>query len=121
MLVYFDLKYFSMKYFGRIGIVFAAILMVSFVNNQLQGQENRYVFSNLNVNNGLSQNQINCIYLDSKGFVWFGTNAGLNRFDGSNFEVFTSENPVNGSIVNNNINAITEEKGQSLDRYSKRC
>jgi len=84
------------------------------MGNPMSAQENKYVFSHLNVNNGLSQNQINCIYSDSKGFVWFGTNAGLNRFDGSNFEVFTSETPVNGSIVNNNINAITEDNSGNL-------
>jgi signal transduction histidine kinase/ligand-binding sensor domain-containing protein/DNA-binding response OmpR family regulator len=84
------------------------------IGNQLSGQENRYVFSHLNANDGLSQNQINCIYRDSKGFVWFGTNAGLNRFDGTDFEVFTNEKSVNGSIKSNTINAISEDKNGNL-------
>ncbi len=106
------LKYFSTDclQWCRIGITTMTILGLLATNLYLCGQENRYVFSQLNVNNGLSQNQINCIYRDSKGFVWFGTNAGLNRFDGTSFEVFTYENTANGSIVNNNINAITEDK-----------
>jgi len=98
----------------QIQIEIAVILSIIFMNQPLIGQENRYVFSHLNVNNGLSQNQINCVYRDSKGFVWFGTNAGLNRFDGSSCEIFTSENPVNGSIANNNINGIAEDKKGNL-------
>jgi hypothetical protein len=42
----------------------------------------------LDINNGLSHNQVNCIYKDSKGFMWFGTIAGLNRYDGYTFKVF---------------------------------
>jgi len=98
----------------RLGTATATILLLTGLMNHAAAQESPYVFSHLNVNNGLSQNQINCIYRDSKGFVWFGTNAGLNRFDGSNCEIFTSENPVNGSIANNNINGIAEDKQGNL-------
>ncbi len=91
------------------------IVLFGFLNlPQTSGQESRYVFSHLNVNDGLSQNQINCIFRDSKGFVWFGTNAGLNRFDGLNFEVFSEEKSENGSIKNNTINAFAEDKNGDL-------
>ena len=98
----------------RFSIALTVILWYFAIDNQLFGQESRYVFSHLNVNNGLSQNQINCIYRDSKGFVWFGTNAGLNRFDGSDFEVFTSDKSDNGSVKSNTVNAITEDKRGNL-------
>ncbi|HEY5511028.1 MAG TPA: two-component regulator propeller domain-containing protein [Prolixibacteraceae bacterium] len=97
-----------------VSIAFTAMLGIILMNYQSSGQENRYVFSHLNVNNGLSQNQINCIYRDSKGFVWFGTNAGLNRFDGSSIEVFSYEKSDKGSIANNTISAIAEDKNGNL-------
>ncbi|NDV67964.1 two-component regulator propeller domain-containing protein [Dysgonomonas sp. 25] len=48
----------------------------------------QYEFSHLNNTNGLSSNQVVCIYKDSRGFMWFGTNMGLNRYDGININVY---------------------------------
>jgi len=111
-----ELKLYSRELSVLCRYIFAlsAIFIFQTAVNKLFCQEDRYVFSHLNVNNGLSQNQINCIYRDSKGFVWFGTNAGLNRFDGSNIELFTNEKSVNGSIRDNTINAIAEDKKGNL-------
>ena len=39
-------------------------------------------FRRLDTPNGLSSSQINCIYKDSRGYVWIGTPYGLNRYDG---------------------------------------
>ncbi len=47
-------------------------------------------FNHLSVNNGLSQGVNNCIYRDSKGFVWISSYDGLNRFDGVNCITFRS-------------------------------
>jgi len=90
-------------------VLFVMVTGAASLAQRVYGQENRYVFSHLNVNDGLTLNQINCIYRDSKGFVWIGTNAGLNRFDGTSIEVFTSVKSANGQIKDNTINAITED------------
>ncbi len=51
-------------------------------------QPNPYAFSRLNISNGLSNNQANCFYKDKQGFLWIGTMAGLNRYDGYGFKIF---------------------------------
>jgi signal transduction histidine kinase/ligand-binding sensor domain-containing protein/DNA-binding response OmpR family regulator len=57
----------------------------------------------------LSDNWIKCIYRDSRGFIWFGTNSGLNRFDGYNFEIFRHSVFDSSSIADNAINVISED------------
>jgi ligand-binding sensor domain-containing protein len=41
-------------------------------------------FDQISIRQGLSNNRVEVVYQDSKGFMWFGTQAGLNRFDGYN-------------------------------------
>ena len=41
-----------------------------------------YLFKTLDARDGLTTSQVNCILKDSRGFIWFGTPAGLYRFDG---------------------------------------
>ena len=48
-------------------------------------------FRHLTVEDGLSQNTINCIFQDSRGFLWFGTQDGLNRYDGYTFSILRHE------------------------------
>ena len=40
---------------------------------------------------GLSQNTVMCIFQDSRGFMWFGTEDGLNRYDGSTFTIYRND------------------------------
>jgi signal transduction histidine kinase/ligand-binding sensor domain-containing protein/CheY-like chemotaxis protein/AraC-like DNA-binding protein len=77
-------------------------------------QSNKYQFSHLNITNGLSRNQVNCIYKDSKGFMWFGTMAGLNRYDGYTFKVFKHIANNKNSINDDYIESIYEGPEQNL-------
>ena len=49
-----------------------------------------YYFKHYQVENGLSNNTVYCSIQDNKGFLWFGTKEGLNRFDGYRFKLFQS-------------------------------
>ncbi len=64
--------------------------------------------------NGLSQNTVNAIFKDSRGFVWFGTNDGLNRYDGKTFKIFRQSHNGSNSIGANGITAITEDSESHL-------
>ena len=71
-------------------------------------------FDHLGTESGLSQSNITCILQDSRGFMWFGTRDGLNRYDGYEFTVYKN-NPGNPkSLSNNFITALTEDRNGDL-------
>ena len=53
-------------------------------------QEQQYKFEHLTTEQGLSHNMTNCIIQDSRGFIWIGTNRGLDRYDGNKFKTYSS-------------------------------
>lgn len=63
---------------------------------------------------GFSGNSVFSIYQDSRNYLWFATDAGLNRYDGYNFKVFKTINNDTLSISNNNIRCITEDEENNL-------
>lgn len=66
-------------------------------------------FARLDNTDGLSNNQIDGIFKDSRGFMWFATNSGLNRFDGNNFKVYKHQNNEPASIPYGRISKICED------------
>ncbi len=67
-----------------------------------------YLFKTLDARDGLTSSQVNCILKDSRGFVWFGTPAGLYRFDGYTFRNFQSDSQDGSSLNDSYINSIQE-------------
>ncbi|MCU0433758.1 MAG: PAS domain S-box protein [Bacteroidia bacterium] len=59
----------------------------------------QYNFRNYSVNNGLPHTQVSCIFQDSSGYIWVGSEGGLSRFDGNAFETFTFGEQLPGSNV----------------------
>jgi signal transduction histidine kinase/ligand-binding sensor domain-containing protein/DNA-binding response OmpR family regulator len=66
-------------------------------------------FKHFNYESGLSSNVIKDIIQDEDGFMWIGTDNGLNRFDGYTFKSYTSISGDSTSLNNNMISAITED------------
>lgn len=77
------------------------------------GQSPVLYFRNLNTENGLSNNKVNCILQDKRGFLWIGTDDGLNRYDGQRFQTFR-HNPSTASVSGNIITALLEDKEEVL-------
>ncbi len=84
------------------GFLFFGVLSV-FSQQQLS-------FEHITTSQGLSQNSVNCIFQDKNGFLWFGTNEGLNRYDGINFTYFKSHPNDSTTLSGNNITAISEDR-----------
>ncbi|HTR29785.1 MAG TPA: two-component regulator propeller domain-containing protein [Puia sp.] len=84
------------------------MLVLCFVLPRLSAQSPEYQFSTLNFSNGLSNNHITSLYKDPRGFMWFGTMSGLDRYDGYEFKVFRHDQHDPHSIGDNYIEQIFE-------------
>ena len=73
-----------------------------------------YLFKTLDARDGLTSSEINCVLKDSRGFVWFGTPAGLYRYDGYTFKNFQCDSQDGSSLPDSYINSIQEALDGSL-------
>jgi signal transduction histidine kinase/ligand-binding sensor domain-containing protein/DNA-binding response OmpR family regulator len=71
-------------------------------------------FRNYKVQDGLPSNTVRCLIQDSYGFMWFGAEDGLSRFDGHSFKNFMAMPCDSTSLGNNYIYALYEDSGQGL-------
>lgn len=78
------------------------------------GQQSQIQFARLDLSSGLSHNQVNAILKDSKGFMWFGTLSGLNRYDGYQFKTFKNDPRDSTTIVDDFVTGIFELPGHKL-------
>lgn len=92
------------------------ILLVAFIflSNFLFSQSVAYKFEHISIEQGLSQSVINCVIQDSYGYLWFGTQDGLNRYDGYNFVRYKHDPTDTNSISGNWIYSIAEDSSGML-------
>ncbi|HWK03975.1 MAG TPA: two-component regulator propeller domain-containing protein [Puia sp.] len=92
-------------------------------------QSQHVKFQHLGTADGLSQSNVICIMQDSRGFMWFGTRDGLNRYDGYQFTVYKNDPQDRNSLGNSFIMDMVEDGkgyiwvgtwGGGLDRYDRR-
>ena len=88
------------------------IFFVQFYITLLIPQSDEFKFENLSIENGLSSNRVTSVIQDSKGFIWIGTEDGLNRFDGYTFKKYLNKRGDKNSLSNNYVWSLSEdEKG----------
>jgi ligand-binding sensor domain-containing protein/signal transduction histidine kinase/DNA-binding response OmpR family regulator len=90
--------------------ILLTILLLLQISASLAAQEKKIRFQYLTSDNGLTQNLVDCILRDSKGFMWFGTWNGLNRFDGYSFTTFKRDSRDSSSLSGNFIYALAEDR-----------
>ncbi|MGM9479008.1 hybrid sensor histidine kinase/response regulator transcription factor [Pedobacter sp. GSP4] len=89
--------------------IFLLLIVFSLENVHAQNLK----FKHVTVEDGLSNSTIECIFQDHRGFIWFGTRDGLNKYDGSQLTVYKhSKNP--NSISDNFIRCIFEDQHHTL-------
>ncbi len=66
-------------------------------------------FDHYSVDDGISQSEILCVFQDSEGYMWFGTQNGLNKFDGYSFERYFYDPSDSTTISNGWIFDLTED------------
>jgi len=71
-------------------------------------------FARLSMEDGLSQSAVNVILQDSKGFMWFGTQEGLNRYDGYGFKAFLNDPENPASLSHDVIHSLVEDSSGTL-------
>ena len=71
-------------------------------------------FDHLTIDDGLSSNHVYCIFQDSAGFMWFGTNRGLNRWDGVDVRLFEHDSNDSTTLTSNDIRTIMEDDNRVM-------
>ncbi|HEV7350289.1 hybrid sensor histidine kinase/response regulator transcription factor [Telluribacter sp.] len=96
----------------RLLFLFLGICCLWILPLYLQAQ--KVGFEQLTINDGLSHNSISCLLEDHKGYLWFGTQDGLNKYDGYTFTTYQLTPHDTASIPQNEIMALWEDKQGQL-------
>lgn len=114
------------KFLVALSLGVAAILPVSASSSR--DDPGTLVFKHFTQEQGLSSNSVMRLLQDRQGFVWIGTNDGLNRFDGYKFTIFRHNPDDPGTLSDNWIDALCEDRQgnlwvgtiSGLNRYDRR-
>ncbi len=110
----------------KILIRYRLVILFFFLLSGVSGQSSRIRFNRLN---GLSQRTVKTVFHDKRGFIWFGTEDGLNRWDGYEIKIYRNIRGQSGSLSHSRISHILEDNdgemwiatiGGGLNKYDRR-
>lgn len=90
------------------------VLTLLCLQKYIVAQDQHRNFEHFSIQDGLSQSIVKCIHQDRDGFIWIGTQDGLNQYDGYHFRVYRHEPLDTNTISSNHIQAIIEDKQGNL-------
>lgn len=93
---------------------FYSVLLLLLVPLGIQAVIPDIKFRRLDIRDGLSNSQVNCVYRDSRGYVWMGTMYGLNRYDGYRVKTFYANSRDTTTMRDNNTTEIMESQDGKL-------
>ena len=94
--------------------VFVLIAILSLCTTEVSAiLDNNIRFTHISTKDGLSQSTVFDITQDKRGYMWFATFDGLNKYDGYSFNIYRNSKEDSTSIANNSIRSIlTDSKGR---------
>lgn len=95
-------------------VVCLLLLLLSCRSGSIYAQNNITAFEHISIEQGLSQSSINSIIQDYQGFMWIATADGLDRYDGYSFKIFRNIPQQPGSLSDNSVFAVYEDKSGTL-------
>lgn len=93
---------------------FILLITIICALHSMIAQTERHDFVNYSIKDGLSQNRVNCVMMDSRHYIWIGTNQGINRFNGRSFEQIHPNDPKYKDFQFQSAQQIFEDKNGFL-------
>ena len=90
------------------------IFFSSLISYKSIAQSPEIYFKHLTINEGLPSNDVLSIFEDFHGFMWFGTNEGLARYDGYSIQSFVYDNADTIGLSNNTIQCLAQDNNENL-------
>jgi signal transduction histidine kinase/ligand-binding sensor domain-containing protein/DNA-binding response OmpR family regulator len=95
-------------------LLFFGLATHSFLGQDFSANNQLLKFKQFSLTEGLSQSSVLCILQDSKGYMWFGTRDGLNKYDGHSFKTYQYNYRDKKSISNSFIRSLLEDKNGNI-------
>ncbi|MEP7265451.1 MAG: two-component regulator propeller domain-containing protein, partial [Bacteroidota bacterium] len=93
---------------------FRSFLFILYFTCSADAQQNEFIFNHTGVKDGLSNGIVNSFCRDKENFLWIGTYDGLNRYDGTSFQIYKSNPHDSTTLLNNTVHDVCEDHNGNI-------